>query len=412
MGAVRVYIKPFDDAGDYVSDWTEVSRYVTKVGAIKVDVDSADFQLGFFRTSSVSLSLNNRDGRFSDVGSSESIFHYTRANSLVKITWAVMPEQPKWGFARAGFCTVSPEVTVFEGLLNDDGFREDANTEVVDFRVLGYDSLFDGENVPFDDISAGDSIQDLIYACLNQTSITNHLTVSLANISPGEDQNSDVVAWLENRSVKEALDKLLLVSNSVAYIENGVIYVTDRTPSVSVVKTFYGQASRSGIENIVNIFNVTNGINRTFNYFYWRDSAAVQKNNAAIQKYKVRKKEIDFEIFTNVTKQGTLLENLLNEFYLPKKEFEISVPVEYDVLELALLDKIAVDYPTVFVPTPGFSLPMCGIAVCGSTSTDVDGATLPLGLWSLTIDVSGEWKILSKEIDLMAEKATFKVRAV
>ena len=87
LDSIKVYFKPFEASGSYASTWTEVSDYVTKIGSLKQDIDSADYQLGVFKNSSISLEFENRTGLFNDVDSTKSIFKYKRSDTLVKILY-------------------------------------------------------------------------------------------------------------------------------------------------------------------------------------------------------------------------------------------------------------------------------------------------------------------------------------
>lgn len=405
MGTIRVYLKPFlSDGSGYASDWTEVTDRVAKIGDIEIDTDSQEFQLGVFKNSSVSITLDNRNGEFTDVGNTQSIFVYKRADTQCKVTWLQAAELPRAGWVTVPFY-VAEEKTLFEGLLSDDTFAENAKTEQVEFRILGFEKLFDDALVPFSDLSVGQSIAEMIYTCLNQTSITGLLTVTQGNITPDTDQDPDVIDFMENKPVSEILDLLLLVSNSVLWITDRTVYVGPRDPSASLIYTFYGQASIVGIENIIDVKDIRTGINRVFNQLTWADSTAVQKDTTSIALNGLHTKEISFEAFTDVSKQNTLLLALVTEFATKKKELTLTARLNDETQALVLLDKVNVDYPTVFTATPGYELPICGIAVCGE-------AVLPKGLWSLTLDTSTYFKILRKTISPSKQTVTFKLREI
>jgi hypothetical protein len=406
LSQVRVYITPFDENGVYGAE-VEVTKYVSSIGPIGVDTDSSEYQIGVFRNSSVKLQLNNRDGLFSDVAIAQSIFRYTRADSKVRITYLEDDNLPYCGTAICGLAILCEEITVFQGLLSDDSFTEEAGTEVVDFLVLGYESLFSRVTVPFADISNGDDISTILHAILNQTEITDLLTVSLVNIVPSLDQGVEFVADLENKTGKEAIDRLLLLSNSVLYIQGTTVYVTARTATVATQQTFYGQASTNGAENIVNVRNITSGKNRIFNYMTWRDSSAVYQNSTSVRIHGVRKKELDSPLFTDAAKHLLILTEIVGEFGLPKQELELLVPINATTVERQLLDRVAIDYPTVYIPGE-FDLPVCGIAVLGDPLT----ATLPRALWSLQIPADRRYKIIKKTLDFKSMVATFKLREI
>ncbi len=408
MGRTRVYIKPFEGSGDYASDWIDVSNYTTKIGSVSVDTDSGDFQVGVYRQSNVTIQLNNREGVFSDIDFTGSIFAFKRADSLVKMTWDLDLEPGLCGMVNCGEFFCSEELDVFIGLLSDESFLENARTEAVDFVVLGLEALFSRIDVPFSILANGDAPSDVIYNILNQSLITDLLTIDALNINPEIDSAIDDISKLENVTVKEALDKLLFASNSVMSIVDQVVYVTSRDQTVDLKQTFYGQASTAGAENIITAEKISNGMHRTFNYLTWEDADNLYDDTASIAQYGVRKIEIGSEFYTDNSKREQILQSFGMEFSFPMQELEIKTPLTYDSLARNLLDKVSIDYPTVIVPTEGFGLPICGIAILGDPTT----ATLPRGLWSFQVPPDRRFKILKKQIDFKKEIILFKLREV
>lgn len=403
MGVFKTYLMPFDESGNY-TEFQEITRFTDQggIGALKVDVDSTDYQLGVFRNSNFNISLNNRSGKFSDIDNIESLFRYKRADSQVKVTWRIQEKGPHAGVMRAGFCKIGEEVEVFKGLLNDDSFSSDLVSDNVKFSVLGFESTFLREKVPFADISNGDDYSEVMFALLNQTKITDLLTVDIANITPSLDQTIDAVAPLENKTVKEAMDLLLLATNSILYILNDTIYVKARTPSASVVHTFYGQASTLGPENAITISDIKNGLSRTFNFITWSEASPVGEDATSSLLYGIRKKELNLEFMTDNTKRQNLINNLITEFGMPKQEFTLKAPVTYKTLALNLLDKVQVDYPTVLV---GDQIPICGVAEYGE-------AQLPDALWSFTVTTDDYYKIIAKTVNPKDQTIDFRLREI
>ena len=404
LDSIKVYFKPFEVDGTYSSTWLEVSDYVTKIGNLKQDIDSADYQLGVFKNSSLSLEFENRTGKFNDIDSTKSIFKYKRSDTQVKILYKKTREITECGCAITGMSYLAEELEIFKGLLNDDAYRQDANTERITLKVLGLDSLFDRTEVPYASISSGDLCSAVIYTCLNQTAITSLLTVSSGNIVCGNDKAIDDKTEMENETVADVLDDLLLASNSVLYIKDDTVYVADRTESASSQKTFYGQGSPNGIENIISLKDMNNGFHRLFNYFAWKDTSEKQSDTDSVTKYGVKRKEIAVDYFTNTTNINSMLSSLLAEFKDPKQELNLTTKLDYAVFALNLLDKVNIDYPTIYVEGEA-ALPICGVAVCGV-------GVLPDGLWSLTIDSATDFKILSKSYNLDKMEVTFKLREV
>lgn len=404
---IRVYLKTFDYDGEYDSDFTEITKYVQKIGDISIDTDSSDYQIGVFRTSNLKLVLNNREGLFGDVGTSETLFVFRRSNSIIRITYEYADDGPWCGVAEVNEEYLSEEVEIFRGLLNDDSFIQNAKDELVDFIVLGYESIFSTTQTPYSSLSNGDTVAAAIFTCLNQAEITDYLTIDLANINPGEDQAIDDVSFFENSTVKEALDQLLNDSNSILRIVDSVVYVSDRAPEASVSFHFYGQSSQDGVENVSDVSKISNGFNRTFNFIAWEESSLSVSDASSVAANGLKKLEISSDLFTDSAKRGNILNNILAEFSEPKREFELTTPFNYGSLDVELLDRVDINYPTILIPWENFPFPVCGTAICGDSDS-----VLPRGLWSLTISTDDNFKVIKKTMKLEKQEITFKMRQI
>lgn len=401
----RVYIKPFDDNGNY-ADWVDVTgdTDLNAVSTISSDLDNTEYDIGVYRYSSFKLTLGNDHGRYSDVGSPKSIFRYKRSNSLVKVTWHPNEIEAIAGFTVAGAHLLGPVITMFTGLLSDESLAMDLDSQKLSFTVLGRESIFQKVIVPFADISDGQSIKSVIITLLDQPAITALLTVDSANINVGVDQNIDLKSSLENKTVQEALNNLLFASNSVLFIDGDAIKVAPRTATPAVQYTFYGQASEGGIENVQNIKAIKNGLAKTFNYISWKGVPLSDSDFTSVAKWGARKKEVDFEFYSNSTKRSNVLAAIKTEFAYPKQEFDLYTPLRYDNAEIGLLDRVSVDYPTVYYST-GSDIPICGIATCGD-------AVLPRAKWLFTLDPDAHYKVIGRSIDPKNSLLKLKLREI
>lgn len=405
MSSVKVYLKPFDMLGNYQADFIDVTDYVEKIGDITIDSDSSGYDIGVYRNSGFQLTLNNRDGLFSDVGSPNSLFLFNRGDSIVKVTFDLADYVLRTTRATPfDDQYVSNETTLFEGLLNDDSLVEDAKREQVAFRVIGFETLF-SEKTIFSNYVLGDDVEELIYKALNVARVTDLLTLDAGNIECGTNQIPDAIEQLENRSIKQTLDELLLLSNSVLFIENRTIYVVPREESAALEYTFYGPNSLTGVENLQEVKNISNGKNKMFNFFKWRDSTQTAARNMSINKYGTRIKELSSELFTNTTKQFNIMESLLDEFGFPKQEMDVQVNLNYSTLALQILDKVNMDYPLQFVESEGFEFPICGLAVCGE-------AVLPKPILSFAMPPNKYFKIIKRTFSPEKRIVSFRIREI
>lgn len=409
MPRFRVYLKPFNEEGNYVDDYIEVTDDVIKLGKIEVAIDNDEYNVGVVRNTPIELILRNDYGLYDLNNTLRTIFRTKVKNTLVRITWDVVDQPLICGFFLPGTTPLGNEVEVFNGVINDLSSDSDIDKQIVKLRVMSKDNIIGDIETPYSSITNGDNLSDILYTVLNQPPFNQLVTVDASNINVGQDTTIDDKSSWESTTVDEILRDILLATNSVLYIKNDIVYVSDRTPGVSLAYTFYGQASDQGIENILHIGKIKNGLNRMFNFWTWQDTVLVSKDDTSIDLYGVRKKIMDLGVIntSSTSKINTILDANRVEFATPVMEFDLETPINYDRLELDLLDKIAIDYPTVHVPFDNNPLPRYDLG-------DVyDGtARYPYSQWSLTIDDQRRFKIINKTIDVDKQILVFKMREI
>lgn len=406
MSRFKVYVKPFKEDGTYETEWLDVTEDVELQGvtAMKQSLDNNEYDIGIFKNSGVTLTLTNIAGKYSDVGEPGTIFNFRRSNSLIKITWQVMSYDLICGFFEAGNVALSEEVVAFEGLLDDTALKQEAEDQNLKFKVLGKESILGEVLVPFSSIANGDTFEELLFTLLNQTAITSVLTVSALNIDCDTNVAVDAVASLENKTVREAINLILLYSNSVLYVVDDVVHVSPRDATADLIKTFYGQGAIYGIENILDLSDYRKGLNRVFNLVTWKDTALSSSDVTSLEDYGVRKKEIDTPLITDTTKRQTILDAIKVEFRNPKREVILRAPIDYETIALNVLDKIAIDYPNIAINDTA-DIPLWDLALW-------DSARYPFEVLPIAIEASARFKILSKDIDPSNHEMIFYVREV
>lgn len=403
----KVYIKPFVDSGEYADDYTEVTEDADQnsLGTLSEQLDNSDYDFGVYRNSGFQLTLRNNEGKYSDVNNSNSMFRTKRSNSLVKLTFQVENDGPYLGDAILGDAYLSDEVQIFVGLLSDESLSMDIDTLEPSFQVLGRESIFDSAIVPIDDIADGEALSSIIYKCLNQSIITQILNISPSNINLGLDETCDFIDSLTGKTVSDAVNEILKITNSILYVDGDDVIIAPRVATASIIETFYGQASNLGPENIQGIKNIKTGLARTFNYLTWDGSTSLAKDDDSIRTYGIRSSQVSSDLIVDTVKQTNLLAALVTEFSIPQQEFDLIVPTTYENLALKILSRITVDYPTVYLAKSGDLLPICGIAICGQ-------AILPKGLWAFTISPLENLKMIGRSIDQKSGLITFRVRGI
>lgn len=390
----KVFITPFDDGGVY-ADEIDVTDFVLegKLSSLTQNADSSRFSVGLYTFDSFNITLNNQQGLFSDVGTTQTIFRFRRTNSKIKIKYSPVISSPICGVAIAGQAQLGSDVDVFEGIIDDSASTQNIDDQFISFKVLSFDSILKSVETPYASISNGDNISDVIEACLDQTEITNLLTVSASNINVGIDQTIDDRSDLENTSVKEAMDILLRESNSVLYVDsNNAIIVKDRSKNSVTALQLYGQASNNGLENIYNITDYANGLNQTFNFITVADTNVVSKDTSSITDFGVRKTELNTTLITNSTKRENLTDDYVSDFANPSREFVVEIPVNLEFIGINLFDTFNVDYPTVTYTAFNTEEARYSISRYGE-------GIYPFEVFNLSIDSGDEWKVVEKKIN-------------
>lgn len=409
MARIRVYIKPFTSDGTAYDDWIEVTADVVggSVGAIQRSLDVSDFDIGVYTNSAVALTLRNDQGRYSDIENTSSIFRFKRGDSLVKVTWDLADWDYFAGLSRSDEIQ-GGEVTVFEGLLNDDGAEMQLVDRDVSFNILGYESVFERSLAP--DWTTSPPADNLALTLITEVlSVVNaSLTTPIITVDALRIATANAVAWddltvFENRTCAEVLRDLLLASNSVLYMDGAIPVVSGRDPSASVDHTFYGPGSSAGPESICSIDAIRNGLNRTFNFVRWTDEALLSKDDTSIARVGVRKKDVSIDGITSTPSKQGVLDAIRTEFSEPRQEFKLVTPINYEVLALQLLARISIDYPVIPVSTD--SLALYEIAEYGV-------ANYPLDISSFEILTTDHYKVLGIDIDLNGNNATLYLRRI
>lgn len=407
MSRYRVYVKPFLDDGTYAADFQEITKDVVSVGDPKQAIDNTDFDVGVIKSSGMNIVLRNDHGLYSGEETLRSIFRYSRKNSIIKVTWDYRDYDLIAGFFTAGSEPLGGEYELFRGLINDITSASDIKKQQATFTVLGFETLLDEIEVPFSTINNGDLLSSVIYKCLNQAPFTTSITVSALNISLGTDVAIDDKTNLENKTVGQVLKNILLAGNAVLYIKNLTVYVTSRTPSATVAKTFYGQASNLGIENIINIPKIRDGLNRVFNLWTWKDTSTDVRDTTSLTHYGVRPKDMSLDLINDgsTSKITTILTANKTEFAFPKIELDLEVALDYETAALNILDRVAIDYPTVAIPYDGGELPRYGLVKYGEVR-------YPYTQWTLTIDISTNFKIMNRKVNIKKQTMSFGLREI
>ena len=323
--AYKVYLTPLTAEMTYGTE-VEISDYVmaSSIGNIRKNTDSDDHVIGEYLLGSVDLTCANFNGEFNEADP-RSFFKYKRDRSKIRVEY---------------FSSLTDSTISFKGLITDEGTSSDGDTAKL--KVLALESILRTVQVSAGAITAGDYFSDAIKAILNKPAITAVLTYSASNISVDFDLTIDDESPFANISTWDALKQLLIASNSVVYVDNETIMVVPRDYDSGSISYFYGPGDQLDRENIEDIKNYNNGKHRLFN------SVTVNSTNYTDTTSRdwFGLSDISFTLafITDSGKELQIARNIVNQFKLPRLEFEITVSTDL-ANEIGFFDTIGVSHP-------------------------------------------------------------------
>lgn len=318
----QVFFQPLLNANNYGSV-IDVSDYVVSesFSTLERSLDRYDFDVGSYRFNNVKLKLDNSGGKF-NVSGTDTVFDYQRDKTKVEIYF----------IDDSGTSNL-----IFSGLTNEKGTQGISNNDFVVFSVLSSDSILNRVNVDVGDISNGDTFTTALTAILNKIEITKVLKFDIGYILPSVDYIIDDVTTLGDLTVKECLNRLLFASNSVFYVKNSTMRVSDRLQTDVGKTTFYGFGDRFGRENIVKLDNYNSGFNSIYN------SITINSTNVqdvqSITDNGLRLKNFTLEFITNTATETSIAQSYIAEFKNPKRELTVTYE-NTDGFGVELLDEI------------------------------------------------------------------------
>lgn len=387
----RVYFTPLASSGVY-GDEVEVTDYVKdgNAGTIRRGLDSTDFDFGGFFYDDLQMTLLNVNGIFNDENDFRSIFPYSRDRTKVRVEYT----------------DSEGDTIVFNGLISEEATRIDASADTITVRILSPDSVMRNVRVAGGTITNGSTFAAAMGAILNQPEITVVLDYDVANINPPQNYTIDDGSQLEGKSVREAMNQLLVLSNAVMFVnEDNEIIVTDRDEDEDTeLLALYGPYDLKRRQNIIDIKNYNQGKHRMFTAVKVNDTEYA--NDGYVDQFGYRQKRISAPFITNSATEATLAEALVSEFKTPKIELEVTVPTKV-ARGVKLLQRVSIDSPLRIKAIEDKFLPIVGQAEIGDDTTP-----LPNKYGSIAIGPEMGFKIIEIKEDPRTFTTTLKLRQI
>lgn len=321
------------------------------ISTIKREVDNGDFDIGVFVFDSINLTCLNLDGKFSGINDSRSMFKYSRDKAKITINFFNGESN-------------TPDSS-FRGIFDDRATKLNFGKNEIKFILLSNDSIINRTKVTAGVVVNGSLVSTAIKTLLQLPEIIAVLNYSDANINVLNDYVIDDGSKFDNKTVKKALDLLLSVSNSVLVIEKDTdnIIVRGRDFNSGLTKRLFGHGDNFGRENIIDIKQYNDGLQRAFNTVV---VGSISKSNLGfIDQYGDNTKSYTFDFITNPTTQTQIALDILNYWKAPKIELEAEVKTS-EVRGLTFFDLVSIDFPYRKKPANNQKLPIYGTAVYGT----------------------------------------------
>jgi hypothetical protein len=387
----RVFFTPLLNLNVYGAA-VEVTDFVTFDGIlnIKRSIDSQDYDIGAYYFGDIDLKVINQNGRFNDSDDFRSMFKYSR--DLCKV--------------RVQFENTDATTITFDGLVNEEATKADATGDLVTFRVLSKDSVIRNGKIAGGTIASGVTCQSAIVSILDDPRIASVLTVNPVNIVPDYNFIIDVGSAFDNVPSKDALNLLLLASNSIMLVDNaGVVSVRSRNEdTVKDILTLFGPYDIKRRQNVINLKEYNTGKQRLFTSIKVNNTDATSL--ALAETFGFKQKQITLDFITNALTEKAIASRLLAEFSSLKIELQIDVPTKL-VQSTSILDRVALSWPLRVKPVEGTFLPFVGGAVIGDAMTP-----LPSVYGSLVVPPNMGFKIIEMIENPKDYVTTLKLRQI
>jgi hypothetical protein len=384
--AYKVYLTPLIKEMTY-GDEVEISDYVinSSLGSIKKMTDSNDGTIGEYALGSCDLTCSNYNGEFNQ-DDPRSHFPYKRDGSKIRVTY---------------YDSLTESTLSFRGLVNDEGTTS-SEDDTIKIKVIELANILRKEQIGGGTVNIGDTFSDAIKSLLNQPAITAVLTYDENEISVGLDLEIDDEGYFGNISTWDGIKALLIVSNSIIYIDNETVKVKARNYKTGDVAYFYGPGDQLDRENIIKISNYNNGAHRIFNSVTINDYNHTDSTSASW--FGLKEKSLTFSFITDTTKESLIAQTLVEQFRYPRIEFEMTVPTSM-ANDIDFFDTIGVTHP---VRTKPYSTNHA--ALWDVSKYDTTGDTWNVDFGGFTIDGRLAFKIIQRTESPKDFLTTLKMR--
>lgn len=339
----RVYIKRRNINGDYENNWFRIDildnqNKLVDIGSFEISIDADAGEIANFEATGITIILDNQNGHFGVETKFDSIFYGYLNRKLTKI-------KVEAGYEDSDGNDVGVD-TVFEGVIDSIQVSENQKAEL---RCLSYVEILNSYPISDINVAGVQKVSEAVDLIMNNQKITKYIPFQAASNT----LNPTIEIASYEGTYWDALKKLAQESNSIPYLVGNSFKFKDRSPSSSVIYSFFGKGTQKPniYGEIVNFDD--EGADRVYVYFKAKDSTvSVQSSDPILLlKYLSSPKEIDLANYNDVNKL-MILQALLQQWQTPRPtiEFKTKFMVNY----LNIMDKITIKIIGIIRPVAGY----------------------------------------------------------
>jgi hypothetical protein len=388
----EIFLKRRRADGSYDPDWLDISRELngTIGGNVRNSIDSQDYDIGIFREDNVTLSFNNRNGRFNDVEDSRSFWaaYDSRHQSKIRIDYGYLDDE---GEKVGGL--------VYTGLIDDRSVRISGDDQV-SVTVLSRQSVFQNLAVAGGTFDSPVLASQALEIILTRTEVLEQFNIDPLLIDPDIDYLIDDPSKYNGQKLNQAINDILFFTNSVGFVdENDYFVVRGRRIGNAIKHKFYSNPEYSvQKDNVLEVRGMTSGRHRIKNLIEWSEVQA-KSIPYDLTRYGVTRKSVSTDSITNLATRQQIVDRILEEWQYPKDEFEIVV--DYMGSDVQILDLCTLDIQPEY--QRHHDLPFVGEAIVGEA--------IAVGYENgIHIRPNRGFKVIAIDHNISAAKTTLKLR--
>lgn len=308
----------------------DISKYLLNLGSITEKLSKSSTNSGGVLLPNMEIELDNSRGKWNKGG---DFFSAGFVNgSEITITTNYLDTDDS---------AITP-VFVYKGLIKYSSCEWDRIKFIFKVTLISAGALLATEKIA-PGILSHTNFKNICYQILNRRPFTKYLTISLANFSLGWDVDYVYYAEMTNKKVKDVLDKIMLLTGSIYYIDyDGKFIIEPITPtSPAAVCTFRGH-------DIYAVESEEYDWDGQYTSVEWNDNEnAVQRvemDYPAREQYQYDYRQLDLsdKYVIDSTVRATIMNNLLALYKFLKRKVKLTCKWNPEV---TVNDYISLDVP-------------------------------------------------------------------